>query len=178
MVAAKIFEEGKSKEFLQSFAVTLLLNTWLLTGTSLCTSKMIHITYNDKGYDEKALSLPEALVCAISARFRDLCKHKTQRTFIVDEVLGQSQVDFEGLMYGKNNQLSRVLECFLKWLYTGSAYSTHVYYHDLWYFGQMTGASGFQTMRFESYAAVTKLPISLIIMTWILPTPAESRRFR
>lgn len=89
-----------------------------------------------------AMRVPEALVSAVSAHFRELCSSHTKRIFTTTELLGECPYKYESKLYVAG--LDDVLLVFVEWLYTGRELSGNCYRHDLWHFGQKIRAPAFQ----------------------------------
>lgn len=94
---------------------------------------MIEITYFLQSDPEVPLSvrIPEALACAVSVRFRNLCHSRSTRRFFLKQIIGgvwRSEVD--------RRNITPVLDHFVRWLYTGKVIGLAAHQFSLFHFGE------------------------------------------
>ncbi|KAE8452587.1 hypothetical protein EG329_013846 [Mollisiaceae sp. DMI_Dod_QoI] len=88
------------------------------------------------------ISLPEVLACAVSSRFRDLCKNTAKRDFMEEDIVGEPLCHYEEKLALSTFYSNMCL--FQRWLYGADLSKDDDYCYERWYFGQTIGAPLYQ----------------------------------
>ncbi|KUJ17059.1 uncharacterized protein LY89DRAFT_748262 [Mollisia scopiformis] len=121
----------------------------------LPTSGVITVDCSEEDEPTRVLHLPEVLACAVSSRFRDICKSTKKRCFQAEELLGQSVEKFRKIF--DYNSIYDLLEVFSRWLYGIDFSEAKTACYNLWFFGQKIGSPFFQNDAIRQLCSTVKV---------------------